>query len=368
MIKFIHCSNIRLDAPVGIPDLEKASVRRQEIKESFVKMLEAAKEKQADFILVSGNLFDGKNISPKTLEFIKEGFKALNNCKIIIAPGELDSAEKEGIYSLVDFSDNVFVLGKDENSCLCFDIRGEKVNVRSKAELVTSDGAMNILLASTALAKDNGSAELDFNELLKSGIDYCALTHPTKVGAYCDEGDMWYAYPGVCEALSFEEPSNGGYIYVEGEKNSNGFICKPKIVSSPMKKYVTLSVNVTGAQSTEMLVKALSDKLNALGNDLSGTLLKVVLSGDVAPYVSFANREIADLAAEKNAFFVKVIDNTVPLYGYEYLSGDPTVKGALYNAFRPAICSEDKNVSLEAIYAHRLGQSVLDSKDISFKE
>lgn len=64
MIKFIHCSDIRLDEPFqlssDIPQYIMKSIRNAGYK-SLKRVVDDAIDRQVDFIIISGNLFSQEN-------------------------------------------------------------------------------------------------------------------------------------------------------------------------------------------------------------------------------------------------------------------------------------------------------------------
>ena len=63
-MKLIHCADLHLDSKLSA-NLEKEQMkeRRGEILNTFVRMVEYAKENAVDAILIAGDMFDTKNIS-----------------------------------------------------------------------------------------------------------------------------------------------------------------------------------------------------------------------------------------------------------------------------------------------------------------
>ena len=377
MVKIIHCSDINLDKSLGISDPAKAAVRRQDIRSAFTQMITDATEKEVDIVVISGGLFDRRNVSRQTVEFLISSFRSCPSCKFIIAPGKSDYYTADSVYQMVKFPDNVYVFKNDGVTCFDFDIRGEKVcaygvsyvsssmygNPLDSFKAESAD-SINLLVMNCSISGNNGDFAPSLASLVRSGIDYCAFSGGGASAGIFDEGDMWYAYPGSLEYSGFDSFNNGGYVIVEAEKKNSDFICKPRMVSVSRKKHITEAVNVAGSMTSDEVVLAVKEKLDKRQDLDENTLLRIVLTGDVAPEVRSFERGILDLAQERNVFHAELTDNTVPLYSYEYLSSDQTLKGALFNAFRPAICSEDEMIRKQATQALRIGLDALNGEDV----
>ena len=377
MIKFIHCADIHLDKSLGLADPSKAALRRQDKRAAFMQMITDAAEKAVDMVVISGGLFDRRNVSKQTVDFLAQAFASCPECKFIIAPGKSDYYTADSVYQLVDFPKNVYVFKSDAPSLYEFDIRGESVRVygvayvssaiySSPLEGFKADRAegINILAMNCCCTESGGEFSPEPSALVQSGIDYCAFSDRGASAGIYDEGDMWYAYPGSLEYTGFDSFNAGGYVLVEAEKKNTDFICKPRLVSVSRKKHITEAVNVSGAMSAEDVVFAVKEKLDNRQDLDENTLLRIILTGDVLPDVRDFEDSILALANGKNVFYAELVDNTVPLYSYEYLSADQTIKGALFNTFRPAICSEDEKVRRQAISALRIGLDALDGKNV----
>ena len=379
MIRFIHCADICLDAPLGIGDAKKAAIRRDEMRSSFSKVLSEAAENCVSFVLISGGLFDGNNVSKTTVDFLCAEFSRSPDIKFIIAPGKLDYYGEDSIYRTAAFPENVHIFNKEEMSTLSFDIGDDRVSVHGCAKAsptavcsverfrIPSSTDINILVSEALITPENTGA-LTAQKLEAAGFDYCALSHPDAPVGVFDEGDMWYAYPGAPESVSFEGMNDGGYVLVDAQKNGKDFTCKAKVVRVTNKKYLNESISVSGALSTDEVVSTVEKSLEGIKDSVdSNTVLAVTVKGNTAPDVRDFTAKVSELEVFKKAFIASVTDETVPLYNHEYLSEDPTIKGALYNALRPAICSDDAQVSRNAINALRAGLDALDNKALSVK-
>ena len=70
LIRFLHCSDIHLDTPYVSLSSEKSEECRRELRSTFMRLMEFVREKQINYVLISGDLFDTKYATNVTLEML----------------------------------------------------------------------------------------------------------------------------------------------------------------------------------------------------------------------------------------------------------------------------------------------------------
>lgn len=372
MIKFIHCADIRFDMSLGLTDASKATVRREEMKDTFEKLLTYVRDNSVNLVLISGNLFDRRNISRQTLRYLMSSFESCPDCKFVIAPGNEDHYSADSVYETIKFPANVSIFKSHELSSFEYDFNGETVRVYGHACTDPDDvtGPFDKLRADTKgdviniLVSPSDIEDLPDRSgtLARTGVDFAALRGKAGMCGIYDEGDMWYAYPGNLEMLRFDDATDGGFVLVEAYKKDGEFICKPKLMSLMKKRCVTKKINISGAAKESDVISATEKFFEAEKGVGENTLLRLIYTGDVLPSLILPTEKIIGMANDRKVFYFEITDETVPLYNYEYLSEDPTIKGALFNAFRPLICSDDAEIRNKATGAFRIGMKALEGK------
>lgn len=87
MVKFIHCADLHLDSPFKskshlspkiFEDVQKSAY------ESFKNIVDLALQKEVDFIIIAGDLFDNENRTLRAEVFLKEQFERLRKEQIFV--------------------------------------------------------------------------------------------------------------------------------------------------------------------------------------------------------------------------------------------------------------------------------------------
>ena len=108
MLKFIHAADLHLDSAFAALGVEKARQRRREGRFLVERLAELTRREGADALLISGDLFDGREVYPETLECLRHTFAALD-ARVFIAPGNHDPYRGGGAYERVSWSENVHI-------------------------------------------------------------------------------------------------------------------------------------------------------------------------------------------------------------------------------------------------------------------
>ncbi|MBQ8287457.1 MAG: hypothetical protein IJX76_01650 [Clostridia bacterium] len=256
-----------------------------------------------------------------------------------------------------------------------FDIRDRKVDVYGYAftsismdhcpftEYQADDpDAINILVAhGNMLQKNAEDCPITLADIRSTNFDYIALGHIHQQHEINSEDDQWYGYCGSPEPRDFGETGWHGIFSVEMDKTEEGFLCKPAFVKMASRRYMVETLNVTGAEQSDAILEAVQTMLSQrdYGEE---TLLRIKFTGDVAPAAEVPVDAIRDLCG--GLAYVEVIDETSPLFDYDYLAADPTIRGAYFRELLPKLRSIDAREREVAAMALRCGLSVLGGGEL----
>ena len=113
MVKIFHTGDIHLDSQFHKLGYEERLRAREHQRDIFKKMIKYVSDNAFDILLISGDLFDGRKISPETEECVIEAFSSLA-CKIFISPGNHDPYLLTAPYFRGRLPENVCVFNSSE--------------------------------------------------------------------------------------------------------------------------------------------------------------------------------------------------------------------------------------------------------------
>lgn len=375
MLKVIHTADIHLDSPFTLGDASASAMRREELREMFRRLCKYVAETEADIVLIAGDLFDRKFVTKNTVDLVVREFENLPNTKFVIAPGNHDFYSPDSIWVKTDFPENVTVFKSENLAKVQFEIREQKVDVYGYAftsismdhcpftEFLAEDpDAINILVAhGNMLRKNAEDCPITHADIRSTNFDYIALGHIHNLHEIQLEEDQWYGYCGSPEPRDFGETGWHGIYSVTMCKADGEFVCKPEFVKMASKRYMVERLNVTGAQHSEEILEAVQNLLaeKAYGEE---TLLRLIVEGDIAPSAELPLEEIKGVLQSLSYF--EIVDETAPLFDYDYLAADPTIRGAYFRQLLPKLKSADPREREVASKALRFGLSVLTGGEL----
>lgn len=376
MLKVIHAADFHLDSPFSLEDASSAALRREQLRETFRRLIRYISEVNADLVLIAGDLFDRKFVTKNTVELVVNSFASLPNTRFIITPGNHDYYAPDSIWTKTVFPENVTIFKTEKLAKVTFDdINGHKVAVYGYAftsismsycpfteKMAEDPDAINILVAhGNMLQKNAEDCPITLADIRSTNFDYIALGHIHNQHEIICDGEQWYGYSGSLEPRDFGELDWRGVIDVEMDKNEDGFICRPEFVKLSSRRYMIEKLDVTGAEKDESVISAATALLadRGYGED---TLLRLVLCGDVSPTLEMPVNAIRALG--QGLAYFEVVDQTTPLFDYDYLASDPTIRGAYFRELLPKLRSDDAREREVAAMALRCGLAVLGGGEL----
>ncbi len=375
MLKVIHTADIHLDSPFSLGDAATSALRREELRDMFRRLCRYAGEQKADLVLIAGDLFDRKFVTKNTIDLVTREFAALPEVRFVITPGNHDYYAPDSIWAKTVFPANVTVFKSESVSSVQYQIREHKVDVYGYAfnsismdhcpftEYMAEDPeAINILVAhGNMLQKNAEDCPITLADIRSTNFDYVALGHIHNLHEILSEDDQWYGYCGSPEPRDFGETGWHGIFSLELNKTEEGFFCKPQFVKMATRRYMVETLNVTGAEQTEVILEA-AKKLLAERDYQDETLLRIKIVGEIAPAAVVPIAQIKELAS--HLAYIEIVDETSPLFDFDYLAADPTIRGAYFRQLLPKLRSSDARERETAALALRYGLSALSGEEL----
>lgn len=374
-MKVIHTADIHLDSPFSLGNAETSALRREELRDMFRRLCRYAGDQKTDLVLIAGDLFDRKFVTKNTIDLVVKEFAALPEIRFVITPGNHDYYAPDSIWTKTVFPENVTIFKSESVERVSFDIRGQKVDVYGYAftsismdhcpftEYQAEDpDAINILVAhGNMLQKNAEDCPITLADIRSTNFDYVALGHIHNLHEITSEDDQWYGYCGSPEPRNFGETGWHGIYTLDMNKTDEGFFCKPQFVKMATRRYMVETLNVTGAEQSDAILEA-ARKLLSERDYQDETLLRMKFVGEIAPSAQVPTAEIKALAT--HLAYIEVVDETAPLFDFDYLSADPTIRGAYFRQLLPMLKSADLREREVASMALRYGLSVLSGEEL----
>jgi DNA repair exonuclease SbcCD nuclease subunit len=259
-VRFIHCADLHLDSPLrGLERYEGAPAQemREATRRSFANIIDLAVEREVDFVLVAGDVFDGDWLDFNTGLFFANQLRRLADAdiRVFIVRGNHDALSK--ISKTVTLPKNVHVFKSSKPETIIDKHLGFAIHGQSFATGVVTDdlsaqypdalaGLINIGLLHTALAGREGHesyAPTTSEKLSSKGYHYWALGHVHNREIVRE--DPWIVFPGNTQGRNARELGEKGCMVVEGDADEG--IRSVEFVATDVARWQHLRLDVADA-------------------------------------------------------------------------------------------------------------------------
>ena len=368
-MRILHTGDLHLDSAFCAYGARDSQKQREAGRSLLRRIFACAKDEGCEMILISGDLFDGKFVSPETDELF---CRLVDECGIpvVVSPGNHDSYFDGCFYAKAakKLGEKLTVFSSSELQVFDFDELGVSVfgyaftsavlaqSPLASAEIPEDNGNIRILCAHADMASPMSRyAPISLGQIQKFGFAYSALGHIHN-RAPAEDAAGKVRYCGFAQGRSFDEIGEGGVWIVDVDKNSAS--AERKILSETAFYKLEIAL---GSADTDLKEK-LTEAVSGYG---AGEHLRIALTGISQ---AIGQNEILALAENiKNEFgveYVEIEDETLPLLDGEYLERDTTIRGELYRTLKSGLLSEDETERKKAVRALQIGLAAIDGKNI----
>ncbi|MEI5906439.1 DNA repair exonuclease [Bacillus spongiae] len=294
-IRFIHTADLHLDSPfIGLNSLPKEVFQKiyNSTFRSFERIIEKAIDLEVDFVIISGDLYDGEDRSIKAQARLQKQLQRLHKASIpvFIIHGNHDHLGgrwhdlplPNNVHIFKEQVEGVTIQTKNHNTVHLygFSYRERHVFERKIAEYPIirqkSDYHIGILHGSEGSVENHHEpyAPFTITDLIKKGMDYWALGHIHKTQTLSMEPAI--VYPGNIQGRHRKEQGEKGCyeVTLSKEEVSLDFIATQEVVW--IKEQVSLNEGSIFADFFSQL-QHIKKKYRAL---YCGTLLEIEVVGD----------------------------------------------------------------------------------------
>lgn len=268
MLTILHAADLHLDSPFRSLPPREAQARRQDQRQILAALRDLALERQADLVLLAGDLFDSQEVYPETLEALERVLGQLP-CPVCIAPGNHDFYADRSPYARHPWPENVHIFTQEAVTALPFPELGTTVYgyaftgpFREDDPLAgfraPEDGLIHIGLFHGEVGRQSRYAPIAPESLAQSGLDYAALGHVHgRTSIHADEPTPW-SYSGCTQGRGFDEIGPKGCHLVQiADDRSISF----KFCSLPGPRYWVISARAPAdlRQADELILEHWQD-------------------------------------------------------------------------------------------------------------
>ena len=322
-MKLIHCADLHLDSKLSANlEKEKVKERRQEILNTFVRMVNYAVQHQVDAILIAGDMFDTKNISANVRNTVLHHIVGNPDITFYYLKGNHDydsflSSLETVPSNLKLFSEEWthYDLGKIVISGIEL---SEESGAGAHISLVLDINKFNIVMM-----HGQENELINLRELKNKGIDYLALGHIHAYKKEALDGRGSYCYPGCLEGRGFDECGEHGFVVLDVNEETGTYT--HSFIPFAGRMLHEVKVDVSECDTTAEMIAVAEETLKG-ARCKEQDLVKIVLVGDV------------DVECEKDIqgmvthfkdwyYFVKVYDETGLKVDMESFLLDESLKG-----------------------------------------
>lgn len=307
----IHTADLHLGAS---PDKEQpwGKNRKQELWDSFERLIETVEEQKADLLLIAGDLFHRPPLL-RELREVNDRFASLSCTKVVLMAGNHDFIGKNSFYREFLWAENVHFFKEQEISNVKFpelnvEVYGlsyhqKEIRERLYDEVKPRDnGFYHILLAHGG---DEKHIPYTKEKLGKSGFDYIAFGHIHKPGMII-EGKAVMA--GSLEPTDHTCQGIHGYVQVNVLEGENDI----SLIPFAGRTYETITLEVTVEDTMGSICRRLGEKVTEKGRE---NLYDVIIKGK-----RHASLEIMEEKAKSAGNIRNIVDETEKHYDYAELA------------------------------------------------
>ena len=364
-MKIIHTADLHLDSKLESNlSPEQAKGRRDELLETFGRMVAYAAEQGVSVILIAGDLFDKAHVRKRAKRRVLEEIVTHPQIDFLYLQGNHDRSDflsdledneipknlktfKEKEWTAYEYGD-VVISGRELSDDNYKTISVNLILDESKLNIVTLHGQ-----ESDYVGRDRTHI-IQISQFRNKFIDYLALghIHSYKCERLDDRGE--WCYPGCLEGRGFDECGEKGFVLLEIDEETRALT--HRFVPFAKRQLHEVSVEVSEKMNMPDIIAEVRAELARIDN---GDLIKAVLTGTTEMDFDVDCERLTHIF-EREYYFFKVYDRTGTRIDYDSFAGDRSLKGEFVRLMQQQDMSEEERAAvielgMKAILGEELG-------------
>ena len=344
-MKIIHTADIHLDSPLA--GVKQSSARRNELIQALQRLAQYAENNGVKAVVVAGDLFDDKCATIQTIKSVASIIDASSATWFVLRGNHGDSTPYDKLQS---YCSKVMMFGSDwtyyqyGNLCVCGRELGQ--NDQQQWNNLQLDGNNFNLVVLHGDVDSDQYGLIDKQAVSRQPINYLALGHRHSYAQH-KMGKVTAVYSGVLESRGFDEAEQSGFVVIDTDTGKHQF------VEQSIRRVVTVTVDITKAQSNVQLQNIINDAICGVSpNNYLNLVLQGTLSEDIS--LQFVVEQISG-----GYFAFRLQDDTTVAYDVEQLAAEISLRGEFVRLVQRTIT--DKNAQEEAL---KLGLRALKGEEL----
>ncbi len=354
MIKILHSADWHLDAPMSGHTPEQGDILRSQLRKIPDKLAKIAAAEKCDFVLLSGDLFDGQS-SQETVRIVQKALADMG-VPVFISPGNHDFLSPDSPYQQDGWPENVYIFKQQkieavvlsELSCKIYGAGYSAMDCPALLKDFQASGEETWhigILHGEADTSRGSYCPISKEQLRDSALSYLALGHIHKSGSV-RAGETLCAWPGCPMGRGYDELGPKGVLLVTLEQDvRTEFI--------PLDTPRFYDEYVEAGDNPQEAVAAL---LPSLSTD---DFYRITLTGYSAEIdlkqLSAAFPQVPNLILR---------DETRPEMDLWSAVGEDSLEGMYFSLLQQATQSESRILQAKAQLAARISRQILDDQEV----
>lgn len=317
--RFVHAADLHLDSPfigLSMKSEDLAEILHTASRQAFDNLVDLAINEECDFVVISGDIFDGDWRDYRTGLFFVDRMRKLeeNGIEVFLIKGNHDAENR--FMARLELSKNVHLFSSDEAETVKIEplrvaVHGMSFGKRDVTDNLVSNyppplpNYFNVGLLHTACSGREGHAKYapcSEDQLTGFGYEYWALGHVHTFEEVSTSPHV--VYSGNLQGRSIKETGEKGVVLVSVD---DGTISDVRHVAVDVIRWATVVVDASGLEDLDDVrseIRAEIDQLYSLA-DGRGLALRIELRGKTK-LNSVLRRRSEEIAEEVEMIAVSV--------------------------------------------------------------
>ena len=282
---FIHAADLHIDSPFrGVTEAESAPAGLAEALylstfRAFDALIETTLERETDFLLIAGDVYDGQDRSLRAQLRLRDGLARLDEMGIssFLVHGNHDPLDSH--VSALDWPERshffgrkmetVTALGRDGSdvaavSGISYRSRDESRNLAKEYSRQDRDQFQIGLLHSNVdgNAGHENYAPCTLTDLRNANLDYWALGHVHTRDILCEA--PWVVYPGNTQGRSIREQGPRGCYHVQVDEAGQATL---EFIALDAVRWAEVAVDIDEIETIDALERRVRDEIDGLADE-----------------------------------------------------------------------------------------------------